>query len=85
MAEIKRLPRRKIGRPYAGVREGEKSVLTLRVTPQTKERLVAACLSTGRNLSQEAEHRLQASLDEDRLAVVLREILDRLPPGQRSR
>jgi hypothetical protein len=53
---------RQRGRPTKPAREGEKTTLSLRVTPALKQRLDEAGAASGRNLSQEAEWRLETSL-----------------------
>jgi hypothetical protein len=49
------------GRPTKPAKPGEKATLSLRVTPDLKQRLEAAGALEGRNLSEEAERRLDAS------------------------
>lgn len=59
------MPRR--GRPFREPIPGERVPIAFRVTPTTKRALVQAANENGRSQSQEAEYRLQASFDEDRL------------------
>jgi hypothetical protein len=58
------------GRPTKPGKPGEKTTLSLRMTAELKQRLEDAGSSSGRNLSQEAERRLENSFRDD-------EILDR--------
>jgi hypothetical protein len=53
--------KRQRGRPTKPAKQGEKTTLSLRVTPDMKRRLEEAGSATGRNLSQEAEIRLERS------------------------
>jgi hypothetical protein len=64
----------KVGRPTAPAKQGEKTTLSLRVTPEMKRRLDDAATSSGRNLSQETEIRLEFSFRDEgmlREALVL--------------
>ena len=54
------------GRPTKPAKEGEKTTLSLRVTPELKRRLDVAATQSGRNLSQEAEHRLELTIENER-------------------
>jgi hypothetical protein len=56
---------RQAGRPTTIAREGEKTTLSLRVTPTLKRRLDEEGKEDGRNLSQEAERRLEKSFDDE--------------------
>jgi hypothetical protein len=77
MAVRKRQP----GRPAKPAKEGTKATLSLRVTPDLKRRLEAAGESSGRNLSQEAELRLDRSFQAE---GVLSEALELMFPGGAS-
>jgi hypothetical protein len=55
------------GRPTKPAKEGEKTTLSLRVTPEMKSRLEEAGIAAGRNLSQEAEMRLEWSFRQQDL------------------
>jgi len=58
--------RNRIGRPTKPPKPGERVSLGLRVTPQMKKQLERAAIKNGRSLSQEAEFRLERSLDLSR-------------------
>jgi hypothetical protein len=60
---------RQRGRPTKPAKKGEKTTLSLRVTPSLKERLDSAGDLSGRNLSQEAEIRLERSFHEQDLLI----------------
>ena len=71
---------RQRGRPTKPAREGENTTLSLRVTPDLKRRLESAGSLAGRNLSEEAERRLDFSFrSEDMLEQAFDLALDR--PG----
>ena len=55
------------GRPTKPAKQGEKTTLSLRVTPELKRRLDNVSTLSGRNLSQEAELRLEKSFHEHEL------------------
>jgi hypothetical protein len=61
MDRIQPEPRRP-GRPTTAARAREKTTLSFRVAPSIKQRLDDARQADGRNLSEEAERRLEASL-----------------------
>jgi hypothetical protein len=61
------MTRGKIGRPSTAPRSGERIGMSLRVTPDIKQRLERSALETGRSLSQEAELRLERSFRDDDL------------------
>jgi hypothetical protein len=63
--ELETFRKKRIGRPTKPPKPGERVSLGLRVTPQMKQRLERAAIRKGRSLSQEAEYRLEASLDSD--------------------
>jgi hypothetical protein len=73
--------KRQPGRPTKLAKEGEKTTLSLRVTPELKRQLDDAGASGGRNLSQEAELRLRNSLQAER---VLDEAVDLVFPADAS-
>ncbi len=56
----------KRGRKPKGEYAGKTKVFSTRLRPDTKAALVAAAAKNGRSLSQEVEHRLRRSFDEDR-------------------
>lgn len=58
--------RKRIGRPTKPPKAGERVPLGLRVTPQMKKQLERAAIKNGRSLSQEAEFRLERSLNLSR-------------------
>lgn len=53
------------GRPRPDPKAGERATLTLRVTPGTKAKLDQSGRTTGRNLSQEAEARIEQTFREE--------------------
>jgi hypothetical protein len=55
----------KRGRAPQGEYAGKTSVMSFRITPDTKAALRKAAAASVRSLSQEAEHRLRRGLDED--------------------
>lgn len=55
----------KRGRAPKGKYAGKTEVMSFRITPDTKAALRRAAASSGRSLSQEAEHRLRRGLDEE--------------------
>lgn len=55
---------------YGGKRD-RTAVLSTRLRPETRNRLVAAAKTSGRSLSQELEHRLRWTFSEDDLGVKL--------------
>jgi hypothetical protein len=64
--------RRQPGRPTKPAGPGEKTTLSLRVTPELKRRIDDAAKASGRNLSQEAEARLDHSFrDEQQIEQAL--------------
>src|SRR5262245_40730201 len=52
-----------------GRKGGRTAVLSTRLQPDTRKRLVAATQASGRSLSQELEHRLRRTFTEDDKAV----------------
>jgi hypothetical protein len=52
------------GRPVAPSRPGEKTTLSIRLTAELKDRIVAAASSNGQPLSQEIEKRLEQSFEK---------------------
>ena len=79
------------GRPRREPDPGERVKLGLRVTPKTKARLDAAAEQNGRSQSQEAELRLEASFEHDRLLEgfgrvegTLKRFIDGLRPSPRA-
>lgn len=68
MSTIKK--RKRIGRPTKKPKPGERVPLGLRVTPEMKKRLEKAAIKNGRSISQEAELRLDRSLDVSRHLVI---------------
>ena len=61
---------KRIGRPTKKPKPGERVPLGLRVTPEMKKRLEKAAIRNGRSISQEAELRLERSLDVSRHLVI---------------
>jgi hypothetical protein len=55
----------KRGRKPQGEYAGKTGVMSFRIRPDTKAALREAATTSGRSLSQEAEHRLRRGLDED--------------------
>jgi hypothetical protein len=55
----------KRGRTPQGEYAGKTGVMSFRIRPDTKAALREAATTSGRSLSQEAEHRLRRGLDED--------------------
>jgi hypothetical protein len=55
----------KRGRAPKGEYAGKTEVMSFRITPDTKVALKKAAGTSGRSLSQEAEHRLRRGLDEE--------------------
>jgi hypothetical protein len=55
----------KRGRAPKGEYAGKTEVMSFRITPDTKTALRTAAATSGRSLSQEAEHRLRRGLDEE--------------------
>lgn len=49
----------------AAEREGRRATLSVRLTPEGRERLEQAASASGRSLAQEVEMRLEKSFDED--------------------
>jgi hypothetical protein len=62
--------KKRIGRPTKPPKEGERVSLGLRVTAAVKRSLEAAAIKNGRSISQEAELRLEHSLDMRRHLVM---------------
>ena len=62
--------RKRIGRPTKKPKPGERVPLGLRVTADMKKRLEKAAIKSGRSISQEAELRLERSLDVSRHLVI---------------
>jgi hypothetical protein len=62
--------KRRVGRPTKPPKPGERVALGLRVTPDMKKRLERAAIKNGRSISQEAELRLERSLDVSRHLVI---------------
>ena len=62
--------KKRIGRPIKAPKPGERVQLGLRVTPEMKKRLEKAAIKNGRSISQEAELRLERSLDVSRHLVI---------------
>ena len=54
------------GRKPKGEYVGKTEVFSTRLRPDTKAAIVAAAAKSGRSMSQEVEHRLRRSFDEDR-------------------
>jgi hypothetical protein len=54
------------GRRPQGAYRGKGSVLSTRITPELRQELEAAAQAKGHSLSQEIEHRLRRSFEEDR-------------------
>lgn len=52
-----------------GEYEGRTAVFSTRITPETKQMLVKKSRESGRSLSQEIEHRLRRSLDEEKTII----------------
>jgi hypothetical protein len=63
---------KRVGRPVVAATPGERAGLSLRVTPEVKERLEKAAEKHGRSLSQEAEFRLERSLYVDQHLMLAR-------------
>jgi TraY domain len=61
----------KPGRPMKAPTEGERVMIGVRVTPEMKNRLMEAAEKSGRSLSQEAEIRLQQSLDVEAQVMLM--------------
>lgn len=57
--------RKRLGRPMKPPTPGERTPLGLRVTAETKRKLEAAAIESGRSLSQEAELRLEQSFERE--------------------
>ena len=72
MATKAKAPKKRIGRPTKPPKAGERVPLGLRVTPEMKKRLERAAIRKGRSLSQEAEMRLERSLELGRHLVISR-------------
>ena len=53
------------GRPFVAATSGERTALSLRVTAETKQKLEAVALETGRSISQEAEIRIEQSFERE--------------------
>jgi len=62
--------KKRIGRPTKPPKAGQRVPLGLRVTPEMKKRLEKAATKKGRSLSQEAELRLERSLDLSRHLMI---------------
>ena len=60
--------RKSAGRPRQEPEEGQRVVLSFRITPELKRRLDAAADQNGRSSAQECELRLEKSFEEDRLS-----------------
>jgi len=67
-------PRRKRGRPpkYAG--EGKRQNFSFRITPDMRERLIAAVKQSGRSLSEEVEFRLNRDLNWEQTKGVIHQM-----------
>jgi hypothetical protein len=63
-------PSKRMGRPTKAPVAGERVSLGLRVTAAVKSRLERAAVKSGRSLSQEAEWRLESSLESDRNLIL---------------
>jgi hypothetical protein len=62
------------GRPRKSpIHAGEKSTLSVRISPEVRKQLERAIAKNGRSLTQEAEFRIEQSLYSDRLLMQLRE------------
>jgi TraY domain len=61
----------KPGRPVKAPIEGERIMIGVRVTPEMKNKLMEAAEASGRSLSQEAEIRLQQSLDVEAQVMLM--------------
>ena len=53
------------GRPFVPATPGERTALSLRVTAETKQKLEAVALESGRSISQEAEIRIEQSFERE--------------------
>ena len=60
--------RKSAGRPRQEPEEGQRVVLSFKITPELKRRLDAAADQNGRSSAQECELRLDKSFEEDRLS-----------------
>jgi hypothetical protein len=60
-------PKRRRGPPIVEPREGEKSTLGVRATPDLKRELVAAAERNGASLSEECVSRLKFSFDYEKI------------------
>jgi hypothetical protein len=67
---VAKLKKKRIGRPTKPPKEGQRVPLGLRVTAAVKRGLEAAAIKSGRSISQEAELRLEHSLDMRRHLVM---------------
>ena len=56
---------KRLGRPMKPPTPGERTPLGLRVTAETKRRIEAAAIESGRSISQEAELRLEQSFERE--------------------
>ena len=72
MATKAKASKKRIRRPTKPPKAGERVPLGLRVTPEMKKRLERAAIRKGRSLSQEAEMRLERSLELGRHLVISR-------------
>jgi len=57
--------RKRLGRPTKPPTPGERVPVGFRITAQTKQKLEAAAIESGRSLSQEAELRLEQSFERE--------------------
>jgi hypothetical protein len=57
--------------------------LTIRVRDEVRRGLEASAAESGRSLSEEAEHRLEASFRDDRIEARLDEIVSLIKPVRR--
>ena len=56
---------KRVGRTPRGEFAGKSEVMSVRIRPDTKKRLVTAAEASGRSPSQEFEHRLRRTFDDD--------------------
>jgi hypothetical protein len=68
----------KPGRPVKPAVDGERMMLSFRVTADTKRKLEAEANKSGRSLSQETELRVQRSFDSELLAKYAADYSDKL-------
>lgn len=67
------------GRPrLAPVQAGEKTSLSVRISPAVREEIEKASARSGRSISQEADTRLERSFRDDDVLTELRALNDKL-------